>query len=127
MYAPKPPVPAVLRACTTLSNRLIPPQRRNTTSSTVSAMYSRYRILAVSLDLGASLSTVGPGISALRMLMDRSGVFSSITTNTRMPMPPIQWVKLRQKIIPRLRASTSGRMVAPVVVKPLTVSKNAST
>ena len=90
-------------------------------------MYSRYRILAVSLDLGASLSTVGPGISALRMLMDRSGVFSSITTNTRMPMPPIQWVKLRQKIIPRLRASTSGRMVAPVVVKPLTVSKNAST
>ena len=81
----------------------------------------------MSLDLGASLSMVGPGISALRMLMDRSGVFSSMTTNTRIPIPPIQWVKLRQKSIPRLRASTSGRMVAPVVVKPLTVSKNAST
>ena len=81
----------------------------------------------MSLDLGASLSTVGPGISALRMLMERSVVFISITTNTRMPMPPIQWVKLRQKIIPRLSASTSVRMVAPVVVKPLTVSKKAST
>ena len=41
LYAPKPPVPAVLKACTTLSNRLMPPSRRNTISSTVSAMYSR--------------------------------------------------------------------------------------
>ena len=41
-------------------------------------------------------------------------------------MPPIQWVKLRQNSMPRLSASTLVRMVAPVVVKPLTVSKNAS-
>ncbi len=80
----------------------------------------------MSLDLGTSLSTVGPGISALRMLMERSGVFTSITTNTSMPMPPIQWVKPRQNSIPRLSASTSASIVAPVVVKPLTVSKKAS-
>ena len=42
-------------------------------------------------------------------------------------MPPTQWVKLRQNKIPRLRDSTSGRMVAPVVVKPETVSNSAST
>ena len=42
-------------------------------------------------------------------------------------MPPTQWVKLRQKRSPRLRDSTSVRMLAPVVVKPLTVSKKQST
>ena len=35
--------------------------------------------------------------------------------------------ELRQKSSPRLMASTSRRMLAPVVVKPLTVSKRAST
>ena len=46
--------------------------------------------------------------------------------NTSTPMPPTQWVKLRQNSSPWLMASTSVRMEAPVVVKPLTVSKNAS-
>jgi len=46
--------------------------------------------------------------------------------NTRMPMPPNQWVKLRQKSIPLSSASTSVRMLAPVVVKPETVSNTAS-
>ena len=41
-------------------------------------------------------------------------------------VPPTQWVKLRQNSSPWLMASTSVRMEAPVVVKPLTVSKNAS-
>ena len=42
-------------------------------------------------------------------------------------MPPIQWVKLRQNKMPLGRLSTSGRMLAPVVVKPDTVSNRAST
>ena len=42
-------------------------------------------------------------------------------------MPPIQWVKLRQKSMEWDMASTSFRMEAPVVVKPETVSKKAST
>ena len=42
-------------------------------------------------------------------------------------MPPIQWVKLRQNRMPLGRSSTPGRMLAPVVVKPDTVSNRAST
>mgnify|MGYP000013346713 FL=1 len=41
-------------------------------------------------------------------------------------MPPIQWEKLRQNSVPWLSASTSVRIVEPVVVKPETVSKKAS-
>ena len=52
---------------------------------------------------------------------------STASTNTSTPMPPTQWVKLRQKRMPWVSASTSVRMLAPVVVKPDTVSKNAST
>ena len=47
-------------------------------------------------------------------------------TNTSTPMPPTQWVKLRQNKAPRLKGSTAIRMDAPVVVKPETVSKKAS-
>ena len=44
---------------------------------------------------------------------------------TRTPMPPTQWVKSRQNMQPRLMASTSVRMLEPVVVKPETVSNRA--
>ena len=46
--------------------------------------------------------------------------------NTRTPMPPTQWLKLRQYIMPFGRLSTSGKMDAPVVVKPETISNKAS-
>ena len=60
--------------------------------------------------------------------MERSVVFEvTAITNTRTPMPPIQCVKLRQNKMPLLSDSTSVTMEAPVVVKPLTVSKRAST
>ena len=45
---------------------------------------------------------------------------------TSTPMPPIQCVKLRQNRPERDRLSMSFRIEAPVVVKPETVSKNAS-
>ena len=41
-------------------------------------------------------------------------------------MPPIQWVKERQNKMPLCRCSISVRIVAPVVVKPDTVSNSAS-
>lgn len=41
-------------------------------------------------------------------------------------MPPTQCVRQRQSMEAWLSASTSPRMVAPVVVKPETVSKSAS-
>ena len=76
---------------------------------------------------GTSLPTIGPGISARIMcidLPDSVGTIAIISTST--PMPPIQCVKLRQKSIPCPIASTFVRIEAPVVVKPLTVSKSAS-
>ena len=45
---------------------------------------------------------------------------------TSTPIPPIKWVKLRQKRREGLRTETSFKMVAPVVVKPELTSKNAS-
>ena len=42
------------------------------------------------------------------------------------PIPPIQWVRLRQKRMEWGRASMSEKAVAPVVVKPDIVSKKAT-
>ena len=84
-------------------------------------------MLAVSFARGISLPTTGPGISARMMWIDRSeSPGTSAIRNTSMPMPPTQWVKLRQNRRPWLMASTSVRIDEPVVVKPETVSKNAS-
>ena len=52
---------------------------------------------------------------------------SSASERTSTPMPPAQWVKLRQKSSPLGSTVTSVRMVAPVVVNPETVSKKQST
>ncbi|OPY21884.1 MAG: hypothetical protein A4E24_00321 [Methanomethylovorans sp. PtaU1.Bin093] len=41
------------------------------------------------------------------------------------PIPPIHWIKLRQKRILREWLSMSSRILAPVVVKPDMVSKKA--
>ena len=46
--------------------------------------------------------------------------------NTRIPMPPIQWVKLRHIRVAWDRSSTLGTMLDPVVVKPDTISNIAS-
>ena len=75
-----------------------------------------------------SLPAVGPGTSArIRCIPWPSVMGRMAITNTSTPMPPTQWVKLRHIRQPRLMASTSWRMLAPVVVKPDTVSKKAST
>jgi len=45
---------------------------------------------------------------------------------TIIPIPPIQWVRLRQKRIEKGSISTSGKMDEPVVDNPDVDSKNAS-
>ena len=83
---------------------------------------------AVCLARGTSLPTVGPGTSARMMCIERSPLMGmTAMTNTSTPMPPIQCVKLRQNSPERDRLSISFRIEAPVVVKPETVSKKAST
>ncbi len=86
-----------------------------------------YKSLAVCLSFGTSLPTDGPGLSArmrFMLLPPLSGMIASRNTST--PIPPIQCVKHRQKFIQYERDSTSGSMLAPVVVKPDIVSKRAS-
>ena len=78
--------------------------------------------------LGTSLLTEGPGLSAFMMCIfcpPLRGTNAIIKTST--PMPPTQWVKLRQISMALGSVSTSPRTVAPVVVKPETVSNSAST
>ena len=80
--------------------------------------------------VGDTLPTSGPGLSALsRCMLSPLPLLRGMMarTNTSTPMPPIQWVKLRQKSKPRHRPSMLVRMLAPVVVKPDAVSKTAST
>ena len=76
---------------------------------------------------GTSLPTDGPGLSArIRFMLEPPPMGMMARMKTRTPMPPIQCVKLRQKIEQWLNASTSLNMLAPVVVNPETVSNKAS-
>ena len=77
--------------------------------------------------MGTSFPTDGPGLSARMRLMVLPPVMGSTARiNTITPMPPIQWVKLRQNRLHRDSASTSLKMLAPVVVNPEIVSNSAS-
>ncbi len=81
----------------------------------------------MSFIFGTSLPTDGPGLSArIRLMLEPPLMGMIASRNTRTPMPPIQWVKLRQNREQWESASTSLKMLAPVVVKPDTVSKSAS-
>ena len=73
------------------------------------------------------MSTIDPGISALKICIDLSGALAVIAiTNTITPIPPIQWENDRQNSIDFGRISTFGTIEAPVVVRPLTMSNKAS-
>ena len=77
--------------------------------------------------LGTILLRVGPGLSARTRWEVRPPILGSrARVSTSTPMPPIQWVKLRQNMIPWGAPSKWVVTVAPVVVKPDTASKNAS-
>ena len=83
--------------------------------------------MAVSPILGTILLRLGPGLSARTRCEERPVICgSSARVSTSTPMPPIQWVKLRQNITPRGSPSKLPINVAPVVVKPDTASKKAS-
>ena len=62
---------------------------------------------------------------SLRRTGDEVGIIRRRNTTT--PNPPIKWVEERQNRRLRGRTSTSSRMVAPVVVKPETLSNQAFT
>ena len=124
----KPPVPAEPIAVISVSNRGRSARSSRTICISVITKYIIYSIFADSRILGTNLPGVGPGLSALKICTVEPFILGiTASTKTRTPMPPIQWVKLRQKIRPLGTISTLGRMVEPVVVKPETVSKKQST
>ena len=51
---------------------------------------------------------------------------STATASTMIPIPPNHWLKSLQNSIPRGNDSGSGKIEAPVVVKPEIDSKKAS-
>ncbi|OQA41027.1 MAG: hypothetical protein BWY50_01917 [Spirochaetes bacterium ADurb.Bin315] len=78
------------------------------------------------LIFGVNLSFVGPTLSAPTSIVPvtpKAG--RRATKSTTIPIPPSQLVWERQKRIDRGRLSISLNVVAPVVVNPLMVSKNA--
>ena len=101
---------------------------RSTSSTAVSTKYILYSMLAVCPAFGTIFLTLGPGLSAFirNMVLPPAASGMTAITNTRIPMPPTQWVNERQKSRQWGRASTSDRIDAPVVVKPDAVSNTAS-
>ena len=84
--------------------------------------------MAVFRTRGTNLDTSGPGLSArIRFIWVPPLAGISIRMNTKTPMPPIQWEKLRQNRLVWDMASTLFRMEDPVVVNPDTISNRAST
>ena len=78
--------------------------------------------------MGTRRLTEGPGLSArIRFIWMFPAEGKRAIKKTRTPMPPIQWVKLRQKMMHRGTISTSVMTLEPVVVNPDTVSNMAST
>ena len=62
------------------------------------------------------------------MLTDWEPIWGkTANAKTRIPIPPMRCVKLRQNKLECANASTSVKILEPVVVNPLVVSKNAST
>ena len=123
---PKPPVPAVPNVVFIASNTGIFARRSIMNSIRESPRYIIYNILAVCFTLGTSFPTDGPGLSALiRLILEPplNGTMAIINTST--PIPPIQCEKHRHVVLHLETTSTSLNILAPVVVKPDTISKSA--
>ena len=79
------------------------------------------------LNFDTTLPKTGPGTSAFMTSKWPFLALSMIAkAKTSTPIPPIKWVKLRQKRREWERTDTSFKIVAPVVVKPELTSKKAS-
>ena len=124
---PNPPVPAVPKDKVRDSKGDIPVSNSNTTCTMVRKIYISYSILAVCFTLGTSFPTVGPGLSArIRCMLYPPARGNTAKISTSTPMPPIQWVKLRQNRLHFDSTSTLFKILAPVVVSPEIVSNSAS-
>ena len=110
-----------------LSKKGIPAKYNITANTANIRRYNKYKICAVFLSFETTLPNTGPGTSALITSKWLFLEFSMMArANTKTPIPPIRWVKLRQNKSAGDKTLTSSRIVAPVVVKPEDTSKKAS-
>ena len=94
----------------------MPPNISSMARTTVKIIYSRYSLREVSEKCGVILSSVGPGVSRLAIIIPSTPMDGIMAVaNTIIPMPPSQWLKERQNRMDFGRASMSLRMDAPVV------------
>ncbi len=87
-----------------------------------------YSTRAVPRTRDSNFPNTGPGTSAF-MMKTSSDCMRGMTAKakTKIPMPPIRWVKERQKSCECSNSCGADKTEAPVVVKPEAASKNAST
>ena len=89
--------------------------------------YTQKRASAVSLMRGSALEEVGPVLSASTILaLPRPAWGKRATKITMMPSPPSQWVMARKKRMDGGRGERSVITVAPVPVRPDTLSTSPS-
>jgi len=123
-----PPHAMVVKVWVRLSYTPIPANSSAMNSTAEMTTYTIHSILAVSLSLGLSLSSVGPGASALNNWRPATASLGRMAKNNMMiPMPPSHCIKQRQNSKAFEWDSISVIMVAPVVVKPDMDSNRAST
>lgn len=126
-WVEKPPVATVDILWFTASNILIPLKYSPRAQVTVRQRYKPHSHLAVVLMRGWIFPIFSPVVSAeKRRRSPLPMVGSTAIVKNTIPIPPNQWVMLRQKSRPRGRLSMFVSTVAPVVVNPDIASRNAA-
>ena len=122
----KPAADRVEKETVTASYKLRPPKYSMAVSSTVKPKYMPHSHIAVVWVLGVSFPFTGPTDSApmrWKVPAPAPSAGRKATKRTTIPMPPSQLVMLLQKRMLLKLPSISVIVVAPVVVKPLIISK----
>lgn len=117
-------LPAILTQITTIAMQYIDSAMVGALGANASAAIGL--VSSTTWLLSGTIYAVGPGLSAfIRFMTEPPFIGSNARMNTRTPIPPIQWEKLLQNRLACESASTSLKMLAPVVVKPETISNSA--
>ena len=120
-------VAMVEKAWSNASQKPMPHSIKAAVAAAVKQKYTQKRASAVSLMRGRGLEEVGPVLSAFTIfVVPRPAWGKRATKMTMMPRPPSQWVMARKKRMNGGRGERSLMTVAPVPVRPDTLSTSPS-